>query len=264
VAPGTYFPSFAAERSLKPGFVPSRDLTFVDGVCHRCNQAAPSLRYCVEMYGTAFVQGYGWYINQAFLKLGLLRWGLLALDGVCPSELLEKVAAFAAFQKRIEADAPSDPWARTQYLTRMKSDRTYAQAKRAITKFVENDSRQEFGFREVGEGWVSESILASIVQRIFREQTLLRHERPKWLRGLELDIFLPDLLLAFEYQGQQHHKAVAAWGGDKALAELQERDRLKARICADAQVTLIAVSYREPLTEEHVLSKVPRLPRVTT
>ncbi len=73
---------------------------------------------------------------------------------------------------------------------------------------------------------------------------------------MELDIYLPDLNLAFEYQGQQHFHPVEAWGGARALDLLRARDHLKAKICAKREVRLVLVDYTEPLTEEHIVIRV--------
>ena len=130
--------------------------------------------------------------------------------------------------------------------------RNAAQATRLVTKKVENMVRQEFGFRKVGESWVSETLLYQIVCQIFEDYEIVRHHRPDWLEGLELDIFLPSKRLAFEYQGQQHFHPVKAWGGQKALEELQARDARKANICEELGIELITVDYTEPLTEDHI------------
>jgi Double zinc ribbon len=124
--------------------------------------------------------------------------------------------------------------------------------KRAFTTKIENIVRQEFGIRNVGEGWVSETILYQIVKRIFIKEEVLRHDRPDWLEGLELDIFVPSLNLAFEYQGQQHFHPIRLWGGSQGLQDLQERDSRKAKLCASCGIDLIAIDYTEPLTEDYI------------
>jgi hypothetical protein len=105
---------------------------------------------------------------------------------------------------------------------------------------------------KVGEAWVSESILSQIVSRLLPGEPLVRHHRPEWLEGLELDIWLPGRQVGIEYQGAQHFHAIDAWGGAKALADLRRRDARKARLCAAHGVVLITVDYAEPLTEEYV------------
>jgi hypothetical protein len=137
----------------------------------------------------------------------------------------------------------------TQAFTTLR--RKAEQTRRALTKEIENLVRQEFGFKNVGEGWVSETLLFQVVCQIFSGYQVLRHHRPRWLKGLELDIYIPDLRFALEYQ-QQHFHLVKAWGGEDALDQLVARDVLKAELCDDFGITLIAVDCSEPLTEEHV------------
>jgi hypothetical protein len=137
------------------------------------------------------------------------------------------------------------------------ADRHRRQTRRKLTKKVENLVRQEFGFRRVGEGWVSETELYQIVRRIFVDKEIIRHLRPDWLEGLELDIYLPSLRLAFEYQGQQHFHPIKAWGGQEALEAVRTRDARKAQLCNRQGIALVTVDYTEPLTEEYVRSLLP-------
>jgi hypothetical protein len=134
--------------------------------------------------------------------------------------------------------------------------RLAAQLEREVSNGVQNITRAEFGFRAVGEGWISETMLYQIVCRLFPGEQVLRHHRPEWLEGLELDVYLPDRRLAFEYQGQQHFHPIKAWGGEKALQALRERDARKAQICREAGVHLVTVDYTEPLTDSHIKERV--------
>lgn len=134
--------------------------------------------------------------------------------------------------------------------------RKAAHASRAVTKKVENIAREEFGYKKVGEAWVSETLLFQLICRIFPDQEVLRHFRPDWLDGLELDIFIPSENIAIEYQGQQHFHPVAVWGGRSGLEALKRRDRLKASICREKGVSLVQYLYTEPLTEEHLRNRL--------
>jgi hypothetical protein len=134
--------------------------------------------------------------------------------------------------------------------------RRRAQTHRTLTRKIENIARQEFGVRKVGEGWVSETILYQIVGRVFAGDEVIRHHRPGWLGGLELDIYVPTSRLAFEYQGQQHFHPVPAWGGQRALEEVRARDARKAKTCREMGVRLVTVDYTEPLTEDYVRSLI--------
>lgn len=265
---------------------PLSAIEFEEAICHRCNLVRPSLDYCSPMYGGQFIRGHGWYVNQTFYRLGVTprpQWsatadesvylGHHAIEGVCPPDLLkllerdrEVAAAYRQEHEKLEAlargprrsEIPDDE---PTYWTNVRVDeaadyvvlrRQAAQASRAITTYVENLVRQEFGFRKVGEGWVSETLLAALVSRILSGHEVIRHHRPSWLEGLELDVFVPDLDLGIEYQGQQHFHAIDAWGGADALAALQERDARKAVLCRAKGVQLLTFDYTEPITEEYV------------
>jgi hypothetical protein len=57
---------------------------------------------------------------------------------------------------------------------------------------------------------------------------------------MELDIFIPHLSLAFEYQGQHHYTDNYQSGVAK---DVQQRDIQKASACLAAGITLIQVPY---------------------
>lgn len=117
---------------------------------------------------------------------------------------------------------------------------------------IEDIDYQKIKLHKNSEGSINENILYQIVCQIFPDQLVIRHHRPAWLLGLELDIYFPDLNLAFEYQGQQHFHPIKAWGGDRALKNIKERDARKAEICKQVGVKLITVSYTEPLTKDYI------------
>lgn len=227
------------------GSDPIKNLSFLPKLCHRCNLVAPLWRYCHEMYGGRFDQAYGWYVNQTRLRLGVLDWDYL--EDVCPDEIRNLVEANAAALAE-----------RNRTPTRAL-DKRCQQTARKLQNAFSDLTREEFGFRKVGEGWISETMLAKIVGRLFPGDEMLRHYRPEWLEGLELDVFLPARRLAFEYQGQQHFHPIPAWGGEEALAQLISRDLRKVRLCARFGVKLVPITYVDPLTEEFVRTEIARV-----
>ena len=244
-------------------------LSFRRGVCHRCNLAQPALRYCHELEGGRFTQYYGWYVAQAYYRYGIDPERHAYLEAVCPEELLSYVEAIAvtagalgnrAGEEAMEADGEGGPpelhASSLPVAARRYTVRQYRRACSSLDRAIENAVRQEFGFRPVGEGWVSETMLHQIVRRLYPEAAVLRRHRPAWLDGLELDVYLPELGLAFEYQGQQHFYPVKAWGGEEALREVQARDGRKAALCVERRVTLVAIDYTEPLSEGYVRERV--------
>lgn len=272
-----FFPDVIADASVELPDAGMELLNFEENLCHRCNLVPPTLRYCHEMYGTRFIQHFGWYVNQAYLRVGVMPITLQFLPDVCPDEVKDLIlaagAANRAYQQeeqrltRIAQGPPRDDIADDEvtYWSNVKIEETEpfvalrreaAQATRRATKRIENIVRQEFGFRKVGEGWVSETLLFQLIRRAFPDQEVERHHRPPWLEGLELDVYVPELRLGFEYQGQQHSHPIKAWGGKTALEALQERDRKKANLCRLNGIHLVEVMYSEPLTEEHLRSRL--------
>ncbi len=60
-------------------------------------------------------------------------------------------------------------------------------------------------------------------------------------RRMRIDIFLPALVVAIEYDGRQHRE-IAFAGGLEELAKIQTRDTLKERLLADHGIPLIRLS----------------------
>jgi hypothetical protein len=56
-----------------------------------------------------------------------------------------------------------------------------------------------------------------------------------------LDVYIPSLSLAFEYQGIQHYEDLYYFGAP--LRVYNERDEIKRKLCAAANITLIEIPY---------------------
>lgn len=110
-----------------------------------------------------------------------------------------------------------------------------------MVREAENTVRTRHGVRAVGEGWVSESALAAKLRTHFPELDMVRHARPAWLAPQHLDIYFPAINLGLEYQGEQHSKPIARFGGEAAFVMQQERDERKRRLCAENDCVLIEV-----------------------
>jgi len=231
-------------KRIKPKNLIDNIFKFRPKLCHRCNMATPTLRWCHEMYGGNFKQYYGWYIQLTSLKLGFNDFNFLS--DICPSEIIEKIK----YSKKLYSENPTFDSEEERKLA--------VKYYKELVKLPENTTRTEFGFRKIGEGWISETILFNLVSNAFPLCTINRNIRPDWLENLELDIFLPEKKIAFEYQGQQHFYPIKAWGGDKAFKKLQERDERKRQLCLQLGITLIEIDYTEPLTLNYLTDKIKK------
>lgn len=202
------------------------------------------------MYGSSFKQFFGWYINQNQYKLGISKFLGKHLDDKCPDEIRNLLIE----RQRLLKDIEENKYTSTTLKATEKNART-------LNNEIENLTRQEFGFRKIGDGFVTETLLYSIIKNIFPDTKIIRHHRPEWLNRLELDLFLPDLSLAFEYQGQQHFYPVDAWGGKAKLLQLVERDKFKRTLCQAKNITLIEIDYTEPMTEKYIKEKLKKASR---
>ena len=83
-----------------------------------------------------------------------------------------------------------------------------------FTREAENTVREEGGLPKVGEGWIAETQLYHEITSALPDMQVLHHARPEWLRNQHLDIYIPELYTAIEYQGIQHQLAVEHFGGE--------------------------------------------------
>ena len=98
--------------------------------------------------------------------------------------------------------------------------------------------------------WKHELSLFHVVRRLYPD-TLYQH-RPDWLDRQSLDLYIPSLRTAIEYQGIQHYHSVEFFGGEEALEQRQVLDRKKKRLCEENDVLLIEWTYDVEPTEENV------------
>lgn len=62
---------------------------------------------------------------------------------------------------------------------------------------------------------------------------------------LELDIYLPELCLAIEYDGKQHFQIIESRGGKEEYDKIQMRDFIKNEVCKELNIKLLRIHYLE-------------------
>lgn len=130
---------------------------------------------------------------------------------------------------------------------------------RKLWNEAENKIRLIIGVPKIGEKFVSETLLFKTVAYLLKEHEVIHHYRADWLARQELDIFVPSLNLAIEYQGEQHFMPIDAWGGDDALEKTQQRDEEKRRRCESNGVKLLYFDHEMELTEKFVARRLEEI-----
>ena len=98
--------------------------------------------------------------------------------------------------------------------------------------------------------WKHELSLFHAVRRLYPD-TLYQY-RPDWLGRQSLDLYIPSLRTAIEYQGIQHYLPVEFFGGEEALSQRRDLDRVKKELCTANSVQLIEWPYSVDPTEKNV------------
>ena len=89
--------------------------------------------------------------------------------------------------------------------------------------------------------WSHEYKLYSIIKRYIPDAQF--QYKCDWLGKQTFDIFLPSTNVAIEYQGEQHYKPLAFFGGEEGLREVKRRDEQKKVLAEINKVTLLYWSY---------------------
>ena len=144
---------------------------------------------------------------------------------------------------------------------RRERDRIYYQ------KLVieENKRRKKLNLPLVGEGWTSEEELRTMVKRLFKYYKVIKTQNALKGWALELDIYIPALKLAFEYNGKQHYRWVKYFHPTIEEFKYQQyKDRVKKKLSKMNGIKLVIVKYDEVLSEQLILSKLKHLPNLIT
>lgn len=174
---------------------------------------------------------------------------------------------FSYLEKALDIRQPED-WYRvtTDQLTALKVSSFSKSTEGGLVELlarryptVKWDAESFFGrgYRRATQRW-----LAVMLGDLFPSETILYDH---FHRGggevvFQLDVYIPELRLAFEYQGAQHYEQLPVYG---ELDDRVARDVDKAKMCQAQGVTLIAVPYwwnkKRPALLAAILAERPDL-----
>jgi hypothetical protein len=135
------------------------------------------------------------------------------------------------------------------YLAKLEGIPDFTRIVFTLLREAENEVRRARGIAAVGEAWVSETELLYRVRQLLPDLEVVAHGQPRWLGRQHLDIWIPSLSVAIEYQGAQHFRSIEFFGGDDAFRRNQERDSKKRALCKTNTTRLIEIAYDQEIDD---------------
>jgi hypothetical protein len=190
---------------------------FKDNICHECLKLNPRGYYYSTIY-SAFYGHFGWYIDKRHLMLGIDMLQNIILDDKCPEYI-----------RTLRPDHFKDHY---DY---------YEKQKKLLRDEIENSVREIFGYKKIGEEWVSETIVYYEIKQTFPDIDVIHHGKPEWIGLQHLDIWIPAWKVAIEYNGEQHYTPIPHFGGEEGYKKIVERDKRKYELCKQNGVRLFSL-----------------------
>ena len=110
------------------------------------------------------------------------------------------------------------------------------------------------GCPECGRNDLTEIKLYEDIKKQFPDA--IHTYKPKFLnttgKPQSLDIFIPSLNTAIEYQGRQHFVPISRYGGEEELVKTKERDERKYLLCKENRVRLLYISFEKEAPESYL------------
>lgn len=98
--------------------------------------------------------------------------------------------------------------------------------------------------------WKSEWELFKLVRDVFEDAQF--QYKPEWLKPQSLDIFVPSIRVAIEYQGIEHYQAMRFFGGEEGLQRRRKLDKNKKELCTGNGIELIEWPYTVPISRDNL------------
>jgi hypothetical protein len=98
----------------------------------------------------------------------------------------------------------------------------------------------------ISENKIYEYLKHNISNEIEKQKTF------KWLNGKSLDIYIPSMNIAIEYQGRQHFAPVSIYGGEEHFLKQKQRDINKYNECKEHNIKLFYFTKEKEIPNEYL------------
>lgn len=118
----------------------------------------------------------------------------------------------------------------------------------------ENEIRIDFGLKISGTRFNEDLLFKTILKEFGEKYKVVSQGSPSWLKPQRFDVYLPELNIAIEYQGEQHFRPVnfSGKGEDFAIEQFelnQKRDEIKKKKCFENNCVLLEMRFDDDINE---------------
>ncbi|MFJ8528673.1 hypothetical protein [Bacillus sp. NPDC094106] len=221
----------ASQLELMDIFI--KNIKFADNLCHICNQVCPKYGHGKILNGTKFYSIYGHYIQALSYSYGLDdSFRYIYNPHLIPKDIVPILIAEDRYDGGMILDDQSE---------------------KDFQRYCENVIRARMGYFAVGRKWTSEIKLLEMIKSLFPQYTIIHQYE---LDHLKADIYIEELKLVIEYQGEQHYKPISFMGGEEGLKRRKERDKEKVELCKYYDLGILYFTYEEELTDKMVKNRI--------
>lgn len=179
------------------------------------------------------------------------------LLGSCP-DLTEKISYAAVHAPDEEEDLL---WGRQKHFSMELYSKAYVISKKQYRdklQAFESDCLAKISAsgKKISR-WVNESNLFSTVIKEY--PNAIYQYRSEWLGMQSLDVFIPSIRVAIEYQGEQHYRPVEIFGGEEGYKDTVERDKRKEILCEENGVKLIHWKFDEIISRGKLKNRIENI-----
>lgn len=99
-------------------------------------------------------------------------------------------------------------------------------------------------------------IIAKLEELGYKSDTEITFPGLKYINALSVDLIVPELNLAIEYDGAQHFKPVELWGGMDAFQDVIGRDRCKDKYFLERGISFVRIPFT---CDDNIETMVPQI-----
>ena len=119
--------------------------------------------------------------------------------------------------------------------------------------------KKDYYIGEKEQCWENEKHMIEIIRALYPEYKIESHNRTT-LDGLEIDCYIPELKLGFEYNGEQHYNHIKIF--HKTIEEFEaqkQRDIEKLKRAKTKGIKIITIRYNEAVTADVIQTKIQKI-----